>query len=481
MTASTLPAAAWAAATPLRANPTGRVAGIAAAEAQVATDDPFAKALERSRDAARADDARRRNRSPEPQKPETAARPLPPVPAAPPKPSAALPKPAAPKAQTVTQSAHGIELDASDARAHPEGKASPRASAGAEKPRPGDGPESAETEDTTVCHAPDAGPKDANAGTPGGTPLPGALLASSIDPASAAAMAGDPATAGAAAHAVLDSQAQAGAEVASGVPGGAPRRSATAEGRLPGARNAAGLLADGPALQRAGAAAEDARAAGGAQGAHGANGANGTTGTDSGGASSSAAAQLKAAAQDPSTNAGTAALPADAAHAARGDARAADVFTLAPRAATADAPEGLLSARPGTADFAPQLGAQLAVWVRDGVHEARLQLNPADMGPVRVEIQLDGSAAQVSLSAANDQTRQALQDALPGLAGSLREAGFTLAGGGVFDQPPQQRDNDGRKAGDGRLGAAGSDSSSTAGAVAQPLLPRRRGLVDLVA
>ncbi|MEI7466298.1 MAG: flagellar hook-length control protein FliK, partial [Burkholderiales bacterium] len=131
--------------------------------------------------------------------------------------------------------------------------------------------------------------------------------------------------------------------------------------------------------------------------------------------------------------------------------------------------------------FAPQLGAQRAVWVRDGVHVARLQLNPADMGPVRVEIQLDGSAAQVSLSAANDQTRQALQDALPGLAGSLREAGFTLAGGGVFDQPPQQRDNDGRKAGDGRLGAAGSDSSSTAGAVAQPLLPRRRGLVDLVA
>jgi flagellar hook-length control protein FliK len=120
------------------------------------------------------------------------------------------------------------------------------------------------------------------------------------------------------------------------------------------------------------------------------------------------------------------------------------------------------------------------VWVRDGVHEARLQLNPADMGPVRVDIQLDGTAAQVSLTAGNDETRQALQDALPGLAGSLRDAGFTLAGGGVFDQAPQ-RDAGGRSADAGRGPAAGSAVAAAASAGAQAVPTRRRGLVDLVA
>ena len=159
--------------------------------------------------------------------------------------------------------------------------------------------------------------------------------------------------------------------------------------------------------------------------------------------------------------------------------RPSEIFTLPTAAAADNAPQAMLRAIPGTADFAPQLGAQVAVWVRDGVHEARLQLNPADMGPVRVDIQLDGTAAQVNLSASNDNTRLALQDALPELAGSLREAGFTLAGGGVFDQPPQQRDTGGRQADAGRQPAASTTDAAPAGT--QPATVRRRGLVDLVA
>ena len=155
--------------------------------------------------------------------------------------------------------------------------------------------------------------------------------------------------------------------------------------------------------------------------------------------------------------------------------------TQVAQAKSADTPEAALQARPGTADFAPQLGSQLAVWVRDGVQEARLQLNPADMGPVRVEIQLDGNAAQVSLSASNSETRQALEAAMPSLAGSLRELGLTLAGGGVFDQTPQPREQAGSSSPSPLSAAAanaGSDGGNPPGAVFQP---RRRGLVDLVA
>lgn len=153
---------------------------------------------------------------------------------------------------------------------------------------------------------------------------------------------------------------------------------------------------------------------------------------------------------------------------------------------TAAAPaEARLPARPGSADFAPQLGSQLSTFVRDGVEHARLHLNPADMGPVSVRIQLDGQTAMVHLSADNAQTRQALQESMPQLASQLREAGLTLTGGGVFEQAPRdaQAAADGQR--DGRP-ARGEDRSESSGdghgtPSQHPRLPQRRGVVDLVA
>ena len=144
-----------------------------------------------------------------------------------------------------------------------------------------------------------------------------------------------------------------------------------------------------------------------------------------------------------------------------------------------------LAATPGSADFGPQLGAQISTFVRDGIEHARLHLNPAEMGPVSVQIQLEGQTALVHLSAENPHTRQALEQAMPLLAGSLREAGLTLAGGGVFEQPRQG--GGARAQGDAEAGAGGqpgrSDEAPLADASppASPLATRRRGVVDLVA
>lgn len=93
-----------------------------------------------------------------------------------------------------------------------------------------------------------------------------------------------------------------------------------------------------------------------------------------------------------------------------------------------------LSAAPGSAEFAPALGGQLAVWLREGVQEAQLQLHPAELGPVAVHIAIDGLQAQVDFHAAHARTREAIEASLPALAAALRDAGFTLAGGGVFGQ-----------------------------------------------
>jgi flagellar hook-length control protein FliK len=143
-----------------------------------------------------------------------------------------------------------------------------------------------------------------------------------------------------------------------------------------------------------------------------------------------------------------------------------------------------LAAPPGSADFSSQLGAQLTTFVREGVQHARLHLHPTELGPVTVRIQIDGQAAQVHMAAEHALTRQALEQSMPLLAGNLREAGLTLSGGGVFEQP---RHGDGGDAPGQRGG--GSGSGSTPGGERGPEaplrtttgVPARRGVVDLVA
>jgi len=146
--------------------------------------------------------------------------------------------------------------------------------------------------------------------------------------------------------------------------------------------------------------------------------------------------------------------------------------------ATLDAP---VSSR----EFAPALGAQVAVWVRDGVQEARLQLHPAELGPLAIQIALDGSSAQIDFHAAHELTRDAIETSLPALAASLHESGFTLAGGGVF----------GQGAGGGAPGERGAAPAPGVRALPQPAgepatlaaLPEprtrgwRRGLLDVFA
>lgn len=208
---------------------------------------------------------------------------------------------------------------------------------------------------------------------------------------------------------------------------------------LPAPGDAIAALLHEPALQRPGALAEAATAA--------------TTAT------SAASAAL-------------AALPAGAAAAPplSSDAAAAPL-------------QGELREPLGSAQFAPALASRLTVLVRGGIEHAQLRLNPAEMGPIEVRIRIDGAHTQVDFSAAQAQTRQVLQEAVPVLAGALREAGLTLTGGGVFEQPRQPRGehaaHDGRAAQPQRQGRALDDTLSAAAATARPA--RARGVVDLYA
>jgi flagellar hook-length control protein FliK len=488
-----------------------------------ASNDPFARMLEQSRSSARADAARQHEREVEARHSSAAEPPAAPPPA--PSSSATGSASAASAAEKAT--GHGTaggdgpadEPSRADASAR-EGRRQPPTAAGqrdgrpaAAGPRPvgdpgrpdprpmgppGAGGVQADAGDAPVCGSAEADDAarlgGAATGTEGGA-LPGgdaALLAAAA--AAAAGTAPDP-TLAAALAAQAASNARSGGSEAAAEPGAAtpadPAGVSRARARsvtlqtgndcdMPAANtpgSAGGLpAADAAAAGPEGAALRSAVAAAGKTADGVSPGHSGTAGAATAGVAADTTA--------PSTGASSGAAAAGAAGALALDAALPRIDLRPAPGAAADrsAAEATLNARPGSTDFAPQLGTQLAVWVREGVHEARLQLNPADMGPVRVEIHLDGAAAKVSFSADNADTRQALQAALPTLAGSLREAGLTLAGGGVFDQP--QRPGNGQPGGESRAGRSGTLGAAGSGVAIEPpgpLAPRRRGVVDLIA
>jgi len=93
----------------------------------------------------------------------------------------------------------------------------------------------------------------------------------------------------------------------------------------------------------------------------------------------------------------------------------------------------------GSPHFREALNVQVSVLARDGVHHAELHLNPADMGPLSVQITLDGQQAQVHFGSDSAVTRQIVETGLPSLAAALRDAGLTLSGGGVSQHAHGQR------------------------------------------
>ncbi len=77
--------------------------------------------------------------------------------------------------------------------------------------------------------------------------------------------------------------------------------------------------------------------------------------------------------------------------------------------------------------FPQALGQQLAMALRMDLGQAELILSPAELGPVRVELSLDGDSASVHFAAINPETRQALEQSLPDLRALFAEQGLSLA------------------------------------------------------
>lgn len=163
---------------------------------------------------------------------------------------------------------------------------------------------------------------------------------------------------------------------------------------------------------------------------------------------------------------------------------AAALRTEAASPAVAEAPAAVALPVPlDSPDFAQAFGVQVSVLARDGVHEASLHLNPAEMGPVSVQIAMDGERAHIDFGAQAAATRAAIEASLPELAAALRDAGLTLSGGGVSQHTPGRGDAGRDGPPDGAASTTREREASATGTTSRPAWRGRvtAGGVDLYA
>lgn len=130
------------------------------------------------------------------------------------------------------------------------------------------------------------------------------------------------------------------------------------------------------------------------------------------------------------------------------------------------------------------VGEQVVWFVSQNINSANLRLNPQHLGPLEMQVSLDGSQANVTFTSQHAVVREALESALPRLREMLADNGLNLANVNVSQHnSPEQR-------GQGAFGTAqaGADGLAAQGepdAEAEPGLPSPAttllGLVDTYA
>lgn len=120
--------------------------------------------------------------------------------------------------------------------------------------------------------------------------------------------------------------------------------------------------------------------------------------------------------------------------------------------------------------FGDALSERVTWLVREGLQTAELTLHPKELGPIRIELALDGEAASIGFSATQADTRAAIEQALPRLREMLASQGLQL-GGALIDAGAGQKGNGDAPRGRGGRGDAREPSGSapaTAGAATAP-------------
>ena len=78
--------------------------------------------------------------------------------------------------------------------------------------------------------------------------------------------------------------------------------------------------------------------------------------------------------------------------------------------------------RPGDRAWNSEFAGRLTVMVKNGVQEASLQLHPADLGRLEIQIATDGDQTRVHFLVQNAMAREAIEQAMPRLREMLEQS-----------------------------------------------------------
>jgi len=116
--------------------------------------------------------------------------------------------------------------------------------------------------------------------------------------------------------------------------------------------------------------------------------------------------------------------------------------TLAVQASSTAQPVLAMQPSMQTEAWGKVLSSRVIWMAREGVQQAELRLNPANLGPVEVKLHMSNDQANVTFLAQNAATRDALEQALPRLRESFQENGMDLASANVSDQETEQNNEE---------------------------------------
>lgn len=137
----------------------------------------------------------------------------------------------------------------------------------------------------------------------------------------------------------------------------------------------------------------------------------------------------------------------------------------------------------GATHWGTELGQQMVMMssnVRQGMQTAELRLDPPDLGPLRVSLNLADGVASASFVSAHASVRQAIEVAIPQLQQALAQAGISLGQTSVGEQAAQQEFA--QQNGNGSQRQQGGNAAVADGAVdaAQPAVTVARNANALV-
>jgi flagellar hook-length control protein FliK len=130
------------------------------------------------------------------------------------------------------------------------------------------------------------------------------------------------------------------------------------------------------------------------------------------------------------------------------------------------------------------LGTQVAWFVSQNISAASLRLNPQHLGPMEVEVSLDGDKASINFTSQQGMVREALESAIPRLREMLSENGLNLVNVNISQQDMSRQNGQsmpGSRYGANIANTEGGGNEEISGLGTRQTIIYTQGLVDFYA